>query len=101
MRAPIEYRERARECRELARMVHKLEDKCALDHAAHQADSNSGNCITCSAVIARWQGLHSNVSISGKRQFAGTVRMKCIHLPQQGHVTNRSVLIVSMDISNP
>jgi len=34
MRAVTEYRERARECRELARMVHKLEDKYALDHAA-------------------------------------------------------------------
>jgi hypothetical protein len=34
MRAVTEYRDRARECRELARMVHKLEDKYALDHAA-------------------------------------------------------------------
>ena len=35
MRTVTEYRDRARECRELARMVHKLEDKCALDSAAH------------------------------------------------------------------
>ena len=34
MRALTDYRERARECRELARMVHKLEDKYALDRAA-------------------------------------------------------------------
>lgn len=34
MRAVTEYRDRARECRELARMVHKLEDKYALDPAA-------------------------------------------------------------------
>ena len=34
MRAVAEYRDRARECRELARMVHKLEDKYALACAA-------------------------------------------------------------------
>jgi hypothetical protein len=34
MRAVTEYRERARECRKLARMVHKLEDRYALDRAA-------------------------------------------------------------------
>jgi hypothetical protein len=34
MRAVTEYRQRARECRELARMVDKLEDKYALDCAA-------------------------------------------------------------------
>jgi hypothetical protein len=34
MRAITEYRQRARECRERARMVHKLEDENALDHAA-------------------------------------------------------------------
>jgi len=34
MRAVTEYRARARECRELARMVHRLEDKYALDCAA-------------------------------------------------------------------
>ena len=31
MRAVTKYRQRARECRELARMVDKLEDKYALD----------------------------------------------------------------------
>jgi len=31
MRAVTEYRDRAQECRKLARMVHKLEDKYALD----------------------------------------------------------------------
>jgi uncharacterized protein YjiS (DUF1127 family) len=34
MRAVTEYRDRAQECRKLARMVNKLEDKYALDHAA-------------------------------------------------------------------
>ena len=34
MRAVAEYRDRARECRELSRMVHKLEDKYALACAA-------------------------------------------------------------------
>lgn len=34
MRAVTQYRQRARECRELARMVDKLEDKYALDCAA-------------------------------------------------------------------
>jgi hypothetical protein len=34
MRAVTEYRDRAQECRKLARMVHKLEDKYALDCAA-------------------------------------------------------------------
>jgi hypothetical protein len=34
MRAATEYRQRARECRELARMLEKLEDKYALDCAA-------------------------------------------------------------------
>ena len=34
MRAVTEYRERARECRKLASMVHNLEDKYALDRAA-------------------------------------------------------------------
>ena len=34
MRAVTEYRDRAQECRKLARMVHKLEDKYALDSAA-------------------------------------------------------------------
>jgi hypothetical protein len=34
MRPVTEYRQRARECRELARMVHKLDDKHALDCAA-------------------------------------------------------------------
>jgi hypothetical protein len=34
MRAVTEYRLRARECRDLARVVHKLEDKYALDCAA-------------------------------------------------------------------
>ena len=34
MRALIDYRKRARECRELARMMHSLEDKYALNRAA-------------------------------------------------------------------
>jgi hypothetical protein len=34
MRAVTEYRQRARECRQLSRMVDKLEDKYALDCAA-------------------------------------------------------------------
>jgi hypothetical protein len=34
MRAVTEYRKRAWECRKLASMVHNLEDKYALDHAA-------------------------------------------------------------------
>ena len=34
MRAVIEYRQRARDCHELARMVDTLEDKYALAHAA-------------------------------------------------------------------
>jgi hypothetical protein len=34
MRAVIEYRDRAQECRKLARLVHRLEDKYALDCAA-------------------------------------------------------------------
>ena len=34
MRAVTEYRQRARVCRELSRMVDKLEDKYALDCAA-------------------------------------------------------------------
>ena len=34
MGAVTEYRNRAQECRKLARMVHKLEDKYALDSAA-------------------------------------------------------------------
>jgi hypothetical protein len=34
MRAVTEYRDRAQECRKLAGMVHKLEDKYALDCAA-------------------------------------------------------------------
>jgi hypothetical protein len=34
MRAITEYRERARECRKLASVVHNLEDKYALDRAA-------------------------------------------------------------------
>ena len=38
MRAVTEYGQRARECRELARMVHKLEDKYALDCAAQSWD---------------------------------------------------------------
>jgi hypothetical protein len=34
MRAVTEYRQRAHECRKLARFVHNLEDKHALDRAA-------------------------------------------------------------------
>jgi len=34
MRPVTEYRQRARDCRDLARIVHKLEDKYALDCAA-------------------------------------------------------------------
>ena len=34
MRAVTEYRDRARECRKLASMVHNVEDKYALDCAA-------------------------------------------------------------------
>ena len=34
MRAVTEYRQRARDCRELAKMVQKLEDKYTLDRAA-------------------------------------------------------------------
>ena len=34
MRAVTEYRQRARDCRELARMVYSVEDRRALDHAA-------------------------------------------------------------------
>ena len=34
MRAVTEYQDRAQECRKLARMVQKLEDKYALDLAA-------------------------------------------------------------------
>ena len=34
MRAVTEYRERARECRKLASVVHNLEDKYVLDCAA-------------------------------------------------------------------
>ncbi len=34
MRAVSEYRQRARECRKLASMVHNLEDKYVLDRAA-------------------------------------------------------------------
>ena len=34
MRATTEYRQRARECRELARVVRKLEDKYVLNCAA-------------------------------------------------------------------
>jgi len=34
MRAVTEYRDRAQECRKLARLVHRLEDKYALDCAA-------------------------------------------------------------------
>jgi hypothetical protein len=38
MRALIEYRQRARHCRELAKIVDKLEDKYALDCAAQSWD---------------------------------------------------------------
>ena len=38
MRPVIEYRLRARVCRELARMVDKLDDKYALDCAAQSWD---------------------------------------------------------------
>jgi hypothetical protein len=34
MRTVTEYRQRARACRELARMLYKLEDKYALDRVA-------------------------------------------------------------------
>ena len=34
MRTVTEFRDRAEECRKLARIVCKLEDKYALDHAA-------------------------------------------------------------------
>jgi len=36
MRAVTEYRDRAQECRKLARLVHRLEDKYALDCAAQR-----------------------------------------------------------------
>ena len=38
MRAITEYRDRAQECRKLARMVHKLEDKYVLDCAAQSCE---------------------------------------------------------------
>jgi exonuclease VII small subunit len=44
MRAVSEYRQRAQECRELARMVHKLEDKYALDHAAQSWERLAARC---------------------------------------------------------
>ena len=46
------------------------------------------NCSTCSAVIARRHGLHSNVCISGKPPIDGTVREKCIASPQLGQIAN-------------
>jgi hypothetical protein len=42
MRAVTDYRERARECRELARMVHKLEDNYALNRAARSWERLAG-----------------------------------------------------------
>lgn len=56
---------------------------------------------TCSAVTARRHSLHSNVCISGRSPTLGTVRVKRIGSPQDGQVTSRSVLIVSMDITKP
>jgi hypothetical protein len=44
MRAITVYRERARECRELARMVHRLEDRIALDHAAQSWERLAKRC---------------------------------------------------------
>jgi hypothetical protein len=38
MRAVTEYKDRAQECRKLARNIHKLEDKYALDCAAQSWD---------------------------------------------------------------
>ena len=39
MRTISEFRNHARECRELAKLVRKLEDKDALDHAAQGWDN--------------------------------------------------------------
>jgi hypothetical protein len=44
MRAVTEYRQRARDCRELARMVHKREDRYALDHAAQSWERLAKRC---------------------------------------------------------
>jgi hypothetical protein len=44
MRAVAEYRDRAQECRKLARMVCKLEDKYALDHAAQSWERLADRC---------------------------------------------------------
>ena len=51
----------------------------------------SENSRTCSAVIASWQGRHSNVCISRKLPFDGSVRKKRIRAPQLGHAIKRSV----------
>jgi hypothetical protein len=64
-------------------------------HHFHNAPSS------CSAVTARRHGLHSNVCISGRSPILGTVRVKCIGSPQQGQVTNRLVLIVSIHMLCP
>ena len=44
MRAVTEYRQRARDCRELAGMVHTLDDKLALDHAAQSWERLAERC---------------------------------------------------------
>ena len=56
---------------------------------------------TCSAVTARRHSLHSNVCISGRPPTLGTVRAKRMGRPQDGQVTSRSVLIVSMGMTKP
>ena len=61
----------------------------------HYADAISIMPSTSSDVTERRHSLHSNVCISGKSPSLGTVRANRMGLPQQGHVTSRSVLIVS------
>jgi hypothetical protein len=67
MRAVTEYRQRARECRELARMVDKLEDKYALDCAAQSLGFRFvPNYLTRLVQRLAWQGPRSCLLSDGR-----------------------------------
>jgi hypothetical protein len=66
-----------------------------------RSDTISIMTRTCSAVTARRHSLHSNVCISSRLPTLGTVRVKRIGSPQDGQVTSRLVLIVSMGMTKP
>ena len=66
----------------------------------HYTDAISTIPSTSSAVTRRRQGVHTNVSVSGKLSIGDTARESRIRSPQHGQGTSRSVLIVS-GIPNP